>query len=94
VGCELMDKGNDESMYVSNMSLFTPDNVLHPWFPYNSSNSYYQTSQQICQFQLVKSPENENAVEGVKCDSCFMHVLEDPFVVLLEEVNSLGAFIL
>jgi hypothetical protein len=31
-------------------------------------------------------------VKEVKHDSCFVHVLEDPFAVLLEEVNSPGAF--
>jgi hypothetical protein len=62
----------NEAMSVSNMSLFTPDDVLQPWFPYDSKNSYYQTSQQICQFfnrsQQVESPENKNVVEGVKHD--------------------------
>ena len=29
-------------------------------------------------------------MEGVKCDDCFMHILEDPFVILLEEVNNPG----
>jgi hypothetical protein len=81
-------------MFVSNMSLFTPDDVLPPWLPYDSKSSYYQTSQQICQFlnrnQQVKSPENKNTVEGVKQDGCFVHILEDPFVVLLEDVNSPG----
>jgi hypothetical protein len=38
----------NKSMSISNMSLFTPDDVLHPWLPYNSRNSYYQISQQIC----------------------------------------------
>jgi hypothetical protein len=27
-------------------------------------------------------------VGGVKWDSCFVHLLEDPFAVLLEEVSS------
>ena len=27
-------------------------------------------------------------MEGVKCDDCFMHILEDPFAILLEEVNN------
>jgi hypothetical protein len=96
VDCKLKDKESNESMSVSNMILFTPDDVLQPWLPYDSRNSYYQTSQQTCQFlnrsQQVKSPENKNAVEGVKHDSCFVHVLEYPFAVLLEEVNSPGAF--
>jgi hypothetical protein len=86
----------NKSMSVSNMSLFTPDDVLQPWFPYDSRNSYYQTSQQICQFfnrsQQVESPENKNAVEGVKHDDCFVHILEDPFVILLEEMNSPNVF--
>ena len=40
----------DKSMSISNVSLFTSDDVLHPWFPYGSRNPYYQTSQQLCQF--------------------------------------------
>jgi hypothetical protein len=31
-------------------------------------------------------------VEGVKHDCCFMHVLEDPFAVLLEAVNNPNVF--
>ena len=31
-------------------------------------------------------------MEGVKHDCWFMHVLEDPFAVLLEATNSLNAF--
>jgi hypothetical protein len=31
-------------------------------------------------------------VEGVKHDYCFVHVLEDPFVVFLEAVNSSNVF--
>jgi hypothetical protein len=31
-------------------------------------------------------------VEGVKHDCCFVHVLEDPFAVLLEVVNSPNVF--
>jgi hypothetical protein len=62
--------------------------------PYDSRNPYYQTSQQLCQFfnksQQVQSPENINAVKGVECDDCFMHILEDPFAILLEEVNNPG----
>jgi hypothetical protein len=27
-------------------------------------------------------------VEGVKHVDCFVHILEDPFVILLEEMNS------
>jgi hypothetical protein len=82
-------------MSVSNMSFFTPNDVLQPWLPYDSRNSYSQTSQQICQFfnisQQVESPDNKNAVEGVKHDDCFVHILEDPFAILLEGVNSPGS---
>jgi hypothetical protein len=92
VGCKLKDKGSDELVSVLNMGRFTPDDVLQPWLSYVSRNYYFQTSQQTCQFldgnQQVKSHENKNAVEGVKHDSCFVHVLEDPFAVLLEEVNN------
>jgi hypothetical protein len=31
-------------------------------------------------------------VEGAKHDCCFMHVFEDPFVVLLEVVNNPNVF--
>jgi hypothetical protein len=31
-------------------------------------------------------------VEGAQHDYCFMHVLEDPFAVLLEAVNSPNVF--
>jgi hypothetical protein len=57
--------------------------------------TYYQTSQQLCQFfrsQQVESPENKNAVEGVKHDDCFTHILEDPFAILLEEIYSPNVF--
>ena len=42
--------------------------------------------------QQVKSLENRNAVEGVKCDDCFMNILEDPFAILLEEVKKSRPF--
>jgi hypothetical protein len=84
-----------ESMYVPDMNLFTLDDVFQPWFLYDSGNPYYQTSQQLCQFfrgQQVESPENKNTVEGVKHDDCFIHILEDPFEILLEEINSVNVF--
>jgi hypothetical protein len=86
----------NEAMVVSNIILFTLDDVLHPWLPYDSRNYYYQTSQQICQFfnrsQQVESPKKKNAVEGVKHDDCFVHILEDPFVILLEEMKRPNVF--
>jgi hypothetical protein len=55
-----------------------------------------QQSQQIFQpldgNQQGKSHENKNAVEEVKHDCCLMHVLEDPFAVLLETINSPNIF--
>jgi hypothetical protein len=48
--------------------------------------------QPLCGNQQVELHENKDAVEGVKHDCCFMHVLEDPFVVLLEAVNGPNAF--
>jgi hypothetical protein len=94
VGYKIKDKGSDKLMFVLNMGHFTPNNVLQPWLPYVSRNYYFQTYHQTCQFldgnQQVKSHENKNAVEGVKRDSYFVCVLEDPFAVLLEEVNSLN----
>jgi hypothetical protein len=62
---------------------------------YDSTNSCYQTSQQLYQFfrsQQVESPENKNAVERVKHDDCFTHILKDPFAILLEEINSPNVF--
>jgi hypothetical protein len=40
--------------------------------------------------QQVESSEIRNVVEIVKCDYCFMHILDDPFAILLEEVNNPG----
>jgi hypothetical protein len=31
-------------------------------------------------------------MEGVKHDFCFVHILEDPFVVLLEVINNANVF--
>jgi hypothetical protein len=31
----------NEAMVVSNIILFTLDDVLHPWLPYESRNYYY-----------------------------------------------------
>jgi hypothetical protein len=36
--------------------------------------------------------EKKNAVERVKHDCCFVHVLEDPFEFLLEVVNNPNVF--
>jgi hypothetical protein len=92
VGCKLKDEGSEELVSLLNMGRFTPDNVLQPWLSYVSRNYYFQTSQQTCQLldgnQQVKSHENKSVVGGVKHDSCFVHILEDPFAVLLEEVSS------
>jgi hypothetical protein len=67
-----------------------------PTLSYYSEYYYFQQSQHIfkpfCGNQQVKLQENKNAVEGVKHDCCFMHVLEDPFVVLLEAEKSLNVF--
>jgi hypothetical protein len=85
----------NESMSVPDMNLFTPNDVLRPRLPYDPRNLYYQTSQQLCQFfrsQRVESPENKNEVEGVKHGDCFTHILEDPFEILLEEMNSPNVF--
>jgi hypothetical protein len=57
---------------------------------------YFQQSQQFFQplgdNQHVKSHENNKAVEGLKEDCCFVHILEDPFAVLLEAMNSPNVF--
>jgi hypothetical protein len=96
VGCKLKDKGSDESMSVLNMGRFTLDDVLQPWLSYVLRSYYFHTSQQTYQFldgnQQVKSHEKKNAVEGVKHDGCFVHILEDPFSVLFEAVNSPNFF--
>jgi hypothetical protein len=83
----------NESMSAPN--LFTSDDVLQPWSLYDSGNPYYQTSQQLCQFfrsQRVESPKNKNTMGGVKHDDCFTHILEDPFAILLEEMNNTNVF--
>ena len=95
-GFKLKDKGSNESLPILNMGRFIPNDVLQPWLSYVSRNYYFHTSQQICQFldgnEHVKSHKNKNAMEGVKHDSCFVHVLEDPFAILLEAVNSPNVF--
>ena len=62
----------------------------------SSEDCYSQQSQLIFQLlgknQLVKPHENKNVVEGVQHDSCFMHVLGDPFAILLEAVNNPNVF--
>jgi hypothetical protein len=58
--------------------------LLLPDFSTNLSVSRWKST--------VKSHVNKNEVEGVKHDSCFVHVLEDPFIVLLEEVNNPNVF--
>jgi len=87
-----MIEGCNKSMPASDASPFTLDEFLQPWLPYGARNLYYQTLKKNCQFfdrnQQVESPENINAVEGVKCDDCLMHILEDPFFILLGEANN------
>jgi hypothetical protein len=76
-------------------SLFTLDNVFQAWTLYDFGNPYYQTSRQLFQFlrsQRVESPKNKDTMEGVKHDSCFTHVLEYPFAILLEEMNNTNDF--
>ena len=41
VGCKLKDKGSDELVFVLNMGLFTPDDVLHQCLSYVSRNYYF-----------------------------------------------------
>jgi hypothetical protein len=62
----------------------------------DSGGCYFQQSQQIFQpldgNQQGKSHERKNAVEEVKHDCGLMHVLEDPFAILLETINSPNIF--
>jgi hypothetical protein len=53
------------------------------------------TTKLLSQFfrsKQVESTENKNVVGGVKHDDCFVHILEDPFAILLEEINSPNVF--
>jgi hypothetical protein len=78
------------------MDCFPPRVLFQPTLSSDSEYCYFQHPQHIFQplggNQQVKSHENKNAVEGVKHDCCFVHILEDPFAVLLEAVNSPNVF--
>ena len=93
---QLGNKDDGQSMSVLDMDCFPPGVSFHPALSYDSKDCYFQQSQQNFQplygNQRVKLHENKDAVEGVKHDCFFMHVLEDPFAVLLEAVNSPNVF--
>jgi hypothetical protein len=78
------------------MDFFPPGVSFQPTLSSDSKDCYFQQSQQIFQplgcNQHVKLHENKNAVEGVKHNCFFVHILEDPFTVLLEVVNSPNVF--
>jgi hypothetical protein len=96
MSCKLRNKDDGQSTSVLNMDCLPPGVSFQSTLSYDSKDYYFQQSQQIFQplggNQQVKSHENKNAVEGVKHDYCFVHVLEDPFAVLLEAVNSPNVF--
>jgi hypothetical protein len=96
MGCKLRDEDDGQSTSVLDMDFFLPGVSFQPTLSSDSEDCYFQQSQQIFQplggNQQVKSHERKNAVEKVKHDCCFVHVLKDPFAVLLETVNSPNIF--
>jgi len=96
MGCKLRDEYDGQSTSVLDMDLFLPGVSFERELSFDSEDCYFQQSQKIFQplggNQQVKSHESKNAVEKVKHDCCFVHVLKDTFVVFLETVNSPNIF--
>jgi hypothetical protein len=92
IGCNLRNEDDDKSTPILDMDCFLLGVSFQPTLSFDSKNCYLQQSQHIFQplsgNQQGKSPKNKNAMEEIKHDCCFMHVLEDPFAVLLETMNS------
>jgi hypothetical protein len=97
INYQLGNKDDGQSTSMLDMDFFPPRVSFQPALSSDSEDCYFQQSQQIFQplggNQQVKSHKNKNAVEGMKHGCCFVHVLEDPFAVLLEATNSLNVFI-
>jgi hypothetical protein len=96
MGCKLRNKDDGQVNVNIKYGLLATRGLFQSTLSCSSEDCYSQQSQLIFQLlgknQLVKSHENKNAVERVKHDCCFVHVLEDPFAVLLEAVNSPNVF--
>jgi hypothetical protein len=96
INYQLGNKDDGQSMSMLDMDFLPPGVSFQPTLSSDSEDCYFQQSQQIfqplCGNQQVESHKNKDAVEGVKHDCCFMHVLEDPFIVLLGAVNSPNNF--
>jgi hypothetical protein len=96
INYQLGNKDDGQSTSVLDMDCLPPEVSFQPTLSSDSEDCYFQQSQQIFQplwgNQQVELHENKDAVEGVKHDCCFMHVLEDPFAVLLEAVNNPNVF--
>jgi hypothetical protein len=92
IDCKLKGEDNGKSTSVLDMDCFTPEVSFQPVLSSDSGGCYFQPSQQIYQpldgNRQGESHENQNAVEEVKHSFGLMHVLEDPFAVLLETINS------
>ena len=93
---QLGNKDDSKSTSLLDMVFFPPGVSFQPTLSSNLEYCYFQQSQQIFQplgdNQHVKSHENNKVVEGVKHDCCFVHILEDPFAVLLEAMNNPNVF--
>jgi hypothetical protein len=96
INYQLGNKYDGKSTSVLDMDCLPLGVSFQPTLSSDSEDCYFQQSphilQPFCGNQQVELHENKDAVEGVKHDCCFMHVLEDPFAVLLEAVNNPNVF--
>jgi hypothetical protein len=96
MSCEIKNKKDNKSMSVLDMDCFTPEVSFQLELSFDSKGCYSKQFQQIFpsfdENRQGKSPENKKAVEEMIQDCSFTHVLEDPFVVLLETMNSPNIF--
>jgi hypothetical protein len=92
----LGNKYDGQSTSVLDMDCFPLGVSFQPTLSSDSEDCYFQQFQQIfkplCGNQQVELHENKDAVEGVKHDFCFMHILEDPFAFLLKALNNPNVF--
>jgi hypothetical protein len=83
IGCKLRNGDDDQSTSALKMDCFIPGSLFQPTLPLIQDDCCFHQSQQIIQpldeNQQGKSHENQNAVEEIKHNCCFRHVLEDPF---------------
>jgi hypothetical protein len=90
MGCKIRNKENDKSMLVLDVDFFTLE-FFQSELSFDSKGCYLQQSQQIFQLrsgnQQGKSSEKRNAVEEIRHDCCFIHVLGHPFAASLETMS-------